>query len=129
VLAAQPSQQRLALPAEQWDWCVEVSRTIVARIEKAGYEVNGNLADLMPGLALTADLHCPSEAEVATAGVEAIASMLEDRYQRTRRSRRQRAAELVTSQRHTPPPGGNGARGMTGRIRASAGRLARRVRG
>lgn len=125
VLAEQEPRQRLVLPGPRRDWCLAVSEETVKRIEQAGYDVNGDLSDLIPAFAEGDALHRPREAEVAAAGVEAIASMLDDRHRRVQRSRRQVSAPVPTQR---PGPHLHGSRGVTDRIRASAARLARRVR-
>jgi hypothetical protein len=127
VLAEQQPRQRLTLPGPRWDWCVGASKEIVARIEDAGFAVHGNLTDLMPVPTATVGLHRPSQADVAAAGVEAIASMLDDRHRRVQRWRRDRVAATAAPTVHQPPAR-HQPRGVARRLRASAGRLARRIR-
>ncbi|MGZ6796564.1 MAG: hypothetical protein ACXVEU_12970 [Nocardioidaceae bacterium] len=111
VLAQQPVKQRLALPPERWDWCRAVSREIVEQIEQAGYDVVGDLADLIPQQPRTVGaLHTPSDADVAAVAVEAIVSMLDERNQ-------SRRGAAIPSQR------------TVARLRESASRVARRWRG
>ena len=111
VLAEQPAKQRLVLPPERWDWCRAVSREIVERIEQAGYDVVGDLSDLIPAEPHADEpMHTPSNADVADAAIEAIISMLEERNQSTR-------GAAIPSQR------------TVARFRESASRVARRWRG
>lgn len=127
VLAEQQPRQRLVLPEARWNWCVGVSKEIVTRIHEAGFEVSGDLADLMPAPTATAGLHRPTQADVAAAGVEAIASMLDDRHRRSQRSRQDRAAALAPSAVQQQSIGHQQG-GVARRLRASAGRLAKRIR-
>lgn len=118
VLAKQQVAQRLVLPPERWEWCHEASREIVERIERAGYDVAGDLSDLVPTHIPAAEsLDEPSNAEVAAVAVEAIASMLDERHRRMRRpvGRRQ--------------PGPSIGRAVKGRFGEPARRAARKLRG
>jgi len=120
VLAQQQPHQRLVLPAEHWEWCRTTSKAIVERLERAGYDVVGNLSDLVPGdTPDTAAPHGPSDTEVAAAAVEAIAWILDDRYQR-RQAGRQEAPREAAAKR--------GQAGAASRFRMSAQRIARRLR-
>ena len=87
VLAQQPARRRLGLPLEHWDWAVRESKELVVRLERAGYRVHGDLADLVP---ISDASHCPrrpAPVEVTEAGVTAIAAMLAEPSQRDAVSR------------------------------------------
>ncbi|MGA8848156.1 MAG: hypothetical protein WB471_16195 [Nocardioides sp.] len=79
VLAEQ-SGQRLVLPATEQSWCTEVSRDQATRIAAAGYDVVGDVADLMPVWAqspvpdLTAE-----DSRLLEVSLEAMADMLVQR--------------------------------------------------
>jgi hypothetical protein len=126
VLAPQVPRQRLGLPREHWDWCVGAAKEMVVRIEQAGYAVHGDLADLIPASEPPEGPHRPSEADVAAAGVAALASMLEDRHQREAVPRRHPAAGTPTLPRLRSEH--RSTRGVPGRFRASVGGLVRKIR-
>lgn len=80
VLAAQPGQ-RLVLPAELRAWCTDVSRDQAARLSAAGYDVVGDVDDLLPvwpddaAPAPTAD-----DARLLEVALEATAALLVQRH-------------------------------------------------
>lgn len=118
VLARQERSHRLVLPPERWEWCRAVSLEVVERIERAGYEVVGDLADLVPGPPPAGQVLEPSEADVTAAAVEAIASMLHDEH------RRRRAAAAVPGRASRSV-----GHGVIGRFGQPARRVARKLRG
>jgi len=76
VLAAQGGTPP-TLPRERHEWCVRLSRDIVAELRRRGYDVVGDLAELIPtGEASSAEV---TEAAVAAAAARAMADMLEQR--------------------------------------------------
>ncbi len=80
VLTRQPSVQRLVLPPEHGEWARATTARMTARIEQAGYDVVGDLRDLVPREEpLAQSLHAPTDAEVAAAAVEALAAVLDAR--------------------------------------------------
>jgi len=87
VLAAQIGPP-LKLPARYAERCVELSRRMIDEIRAEGYDVVGDLADLEPtvfgdptGPAGELDADDANDATVAEAGVQAIATLLDQRYQ------------------------------------------------
>ena len=78
TLSRRSSSPRLALPPHLYAWAQEVSRTWVEDIEKQGYDVVGDLADLVgpPPAETWADPDRPDEGEVASAAVDAVKALL-----------------------------------------------------
>ncbi|MFI0372750.1 hypothetical protein ACH35V_33225 [Actinomadura sp. 1N219] len=84
VLAARPSPVRIELPAEHVPWAAERAVEMAEDLRAAGYNVVGDLYELMPtaasGPALgTVPAHPPDEprwAEMADVGVDAISALL-----------------------------------------------------
>ncbi len=83
VLTAQQGTQ-LRLPGHLAQWSSDASRDIVDRLRRSGYDVIGDLADLLPvptpdgdPVTVTVD-----DGDVAKAGVEALATMLQKQYER-----------------------------------------------
>lgn len=76
VLGTQ-ERRRIRVPEEFRAWCEEVTERQVAELESAGYQVVGSLKDLnCPESAFGAGDGEPTEHEVATASVSALATML-----------------------------------------------------
>jgi hypothetical protein len=76
-----PQQGRPArTPRHLADWCAEFSEALVSRLEEGGYDVVGDLDELLPDESAFADgpQHV-SDAEVAAAAAEALASILDER--------------------------------------------------
>jgi hypothetical protein len=95
TLATRPSA-RLTLPPDDHAWVAPLQASWVDTIRERGYDVVGDLADLVgtvPG-AFTDPDH-PDEAEVADAAIEAITALLVEnaRLVRTERDLHQRLAE------------------------------------
>ncbi len=90
VLAEQAPRQKLRLPVRHADWCIAAAKEMVVRIEHAGYAVHGDLDDLIPVIETAHDPHRPSEVEVSSAAVEAIATMLDAQHRGQARTRLRR---------------------------------------
>ena len=79
VLSQQPGE-KLPLPAPVAEWCHAESERIVDRVRAAGYDVVGDLADLVPPPVAGPDVLVePSDAAVAEAAVEALCEVLVQR--------------------------------------------------
>ena len=92
VLAAQEGA-RLRLPDRLSPWCHERAEQIVRRLEAAGYDVVGDLDELLPGAAARgADDEAIEERAVTAAAVDALAAMLDQRHHDLRRLDRLRAS-------------------------------------
>ncbi|MPZ63886.1 MAG: hypothetical protein GEU93_22035 [Propionibacteriales bacterium] len=48
ILASRPDPMRIALPREHYSWVLENSQRIVARLREGGYDVVGDLDELLP---------------------------------------------------------------------------------
>lgn len=77
TLSARTGSPRLALPPAEAEWATSLSRAWVTGLREHGYDVVGDLEDLM-GLAAAewADPDAPDEGLVAEAGVDAIRALL-----------------------------------------------------
>lgn len=80
TLSRRTHSPRLALPPDLHAWAQELSRTWAAEVERRGYDVVGDLGDLIGGAAVTeyADPDRPRERQVASAAVDAITALLLD---------------------------------------------------
>ena len=80
TLSRRTQSPRLALPPDLHPWVQELSATWIAEIERRGYDVIGDLGDLVgaPPVADYADPDHPRERQVASAGVDAITALLLD---------------------------------------------------
>jgi len=77
TLSRGQTSARLSVPPEVFAWAEELSLTWVAEIAKRGYDVVGDLDDLVPVAALPwADPDHPDESEVAAAGVKGLTAMV-----------------------------------------------------
>ncbi|MEO5854412.1 MAG: hypothetical protein ABIQ15_18040 [Nocardioides sp.] len=78
TLSRRTSSPRLRLPPEVHPWAVELERSWVAEVERRGYDVVGDVADLVgaPPDGAYADPDAPSERAVAGAAVDAIKALL-----------------------------------------------------
>ncbi|WP_241901522.1 hypothetical protein [Nocardioides houyundeii] len=78
TLSRRRRSDRLRLPPTLHAWAQEVSATWIAEIEDRGYDVVGDLADLVgaPASDSWSDPDRPEEAEVADAAVDAIGALL-----------------------------------------------------
>jgi hypothetical protein len=111
ILAQQPGEA-IRVPAEHRSWVREVSQRHVDHLASGGYDVVGDLADLLPSdAAFGPDGAGPSEAEVSRVATTALAVVVADEMDRRRAARAARGA-----------PGGPVAR------RSGPVRVAQRVR-
>lgn len=80
TLSRRTGSPRLALPPAATDWAMEQSARWVAELRSRGYDVVGDLDDLLgtPPEEPVADPDHPRPRHVARAGVDAIAVLLED---------------------------------------------------
>lgn len=78
TLSRRTRSPRLALPPDVHPWTQEITRSWVADIEERGYDVVGDLHDLMgaPPVTQYADPDHPAEKQVAAAAVDAIKALL-----------------------------------------------------
>jgi hypothetical protein len=78
VLALRPGAVPLGLPAEDADWVLQKSKEMVQALREAGYQVAGDLDDLLPSTGGPEPRH-PDEvtdAEVRDAAIYAVAGLL-----------------------------------------------------
>ena len=80
TLSRRTQSPRLALPPDVHPWVQALSESWVEEIRRRGYDVVGELGDLVgaPPVAEYADPDRPSERQVAAAGVDAIKALLLD---------------------------------------------------
>ena len=80
TLSRRTGSPRLALPPDLHPWVQELSASWIAEVEERGYDVIGDLGDLVgaPPVAEYADPDRPRERQVAAAGVDAITALLLD---------------------------------------------------
>jgi hypothetical protein len=78
TLSKRTTTPRLALPPDQHPWVQDLSRAWAAELAERGYDVVGDLADLIGAPPTTdyVDPDRPRERVVASAGVEAIRALL-----------------------------------------------------
>jgi len=95
TLSRRSSSPRLALPPQVHPWAQDLAAAWSAEVEERGYDVVGDLADLVgaPLPATWADPDHPREKQVAGAAVDAIAALLQDNA-RLRHTEARLAAEL-----------------------------------
>jgi len=95
TLSRRTRSPRLALPPDVHPWAQDLAATWVAEIDQRGYDVVGDLADLVgaPAPAQFADPDHPSEKQVAGAAVDAIKALLLENA-RLRQSEERLAGEL-----------------------------------
>ncbi len=80
TLSRRTRSPRLALPPDLHPWVQELSASWIAEIEARGYDVVGDLGDLVgaPPVSEYADPDRPRERQVASAAVDAITALLLD---------------------------------------------------
>ena len=80
TLSRRTASPRLALPPDLHPWVQELSASWIAEVEARGYDVIGDLGDLVgaPPVAEYADPDRPRERQVAAAAVDAITALLLD---------------------------------------------------
>ncbi len=78
TLSQRTGSPRLGLPEDVHAWAATLSATWIEALATRGYDVVGDLAELMPDPSPEgfSDPDAPAEAEVADAGTEAIATLL-----------------------------------------------------
>jgi hypothetical protein len=123
-LAGQPRGGRLVLPADRDAWAKEHAEALVAGLRDSGYDLIGDLGELLPGPSAepaARPAEQPAE-QVLDAAVRAAAALVANQYQR------QYAAAKPKPQ---PQPEQGGHRGLAGLVEsavASSPRLKRTVR-
>jgi hypothetical protein len=80
TLSRRTRSPRLALPPDMHPWVQETSQSWITEIERRGYDVVGDLGDLVgaPPVSEYADPDRPRERQVAAAAVDAITALLLD---------------------------------------------------
>lgn len=125
ILAGRDKRRRLTIPEDVHQWAVEHSRGTIGQLGQAGYDIRGDLEDLVPpARADRRDEPQPVDAdEMLAAATETIAELVV----RLRRSRRQtrNARERVRKLSGTGIYRGRGS--VLRRLRRKARRLVRRV--
>lgn len=78
VLAARPGKLPLRLPAEQHEWVTQRARRMCAELAAAGYDVVGDLDDLVPSPPEAPARHPDraTDAELVDAAVHALAALI-----------------------------------------------------
>ncbi len=96
TLSRRTGSPRLALPPDLHPWVQQLSADWIAEIERRGYDVVGDLGDLVgaPPVSDYADPDRPRERQVASAGVDAITALLLDNA-RLRHDEERLQAELA----------------------------------
>jgi hypothetical protein len=75
-LSTDRQSARLSVPPDVWEWAADLSRRWVAELALRGYDVVGDLDDLLPTEALPyADPDDPGDAEFGDAAVRALTAM------------------------------------------------------
>jgi hypothetical protein len=79
-LSGIPDATRLSVPPETWKWAADLSRLWVAELAMRGYDVVGDLDELLPAEPPIPFVNPdqPDEATVADAGVRALAAMVQE---------------------------------------------------
>lgn len=104
---------KIQMPASRLPWCLEVADHVIDSVERGGYAVIGDLADLRPAASSFAVDDSPLPADdVTQVAAQALADMLVDRM-----NGRERRAQSAAA---------NGRSSGAGRVRAA---LSRRLRG
>lgn len=101
ILSQRTGSPRLALPPDLHPWVTSLSETWIEEIGRRGYDVVGDLADLLPGPPAEryADPDHPRERQVADAAIDAIKVLLLETA-RLRREEEQLRAALEHAERH-----------------------------
>ena len=100
VLATRPGSVPLRLPAEDQDWVAQKSKEMVQSLRESGYDVTGDLDDLLPASGGPEARHPDdvTDGEVLDAAIYAVAGLvheLEAQRQRAEDERARLAATLV----------------------------------
>jgi hypothetical protein len=113
------SGRRIAVPEEYAEWCRAVSEKYASHL-RTGYDVAGDPDDLLPSpSAFGAESNVPTDAELVSAGTEALAAMLTDRLELRRDQQRLRAGRQGRRQ------GRAGRRSIPARLRRRLRRVVR----
>jgi hypothetical protein len=96
TLSRRTRSPRLALPPDLHPWVQQLSADWIAELQRRGYDVVGDLGDLVgaPPVTEYADPDRPRERQVASAGVDAITALLLDNA-RLRHEEERLQAELA----------------------------------
>jgi hypothetical protein len=125
VLARRPAGDRVQLPSKRRQWARERGDALVAGLQKSGYDVVGDLAELrpLPARSPRARPHEVTDKQLFDAAVNSLAAVLVDEYRRVEDGR-------FTLDASTPRHGRTVAR-LRGRASRMSGwsRLRRRLDG
>lgn len=83
VLSHRTATDRLVLPPERLPWASDEARRLIAGLRSGGYDVVGDLGDLLPREVSGTDRVQPSDAELLSAAVVSAAELVRDQYRRT----------------------------------------------
>ena len=109
TLSRRTRSPRLALPPDVHPWTQEVTASWIAEIERRGYDVVGDLHDLLgaPPVEQYADPDNPTEKQVAAAAVDAIKALLLEgarlRHNEERLERELRETQLLLEKSYLRP--------------------------
>ncbi len=96
------STDRIGLPQDMYDWAVDWSRSAIASLREAGYDVVGDLDELMPGpRAVGPDPDTVSGDERAAAAVAGMVALMKELASQQQPNRVTRA--LQYARRRLPP--------------------------
>jgi hypothetical protein len=115
ALAARPADTRLVLPAEREGWAKEQAEALVAGLRESGYDVIGDLDELLP----RPPVLCPPSHPYASPASQPAELVLDAAVDA--------AAALVVNQYHKaypaakPERGQAGQRGLVSRVESTAG--------
>ncbi len=98
-LSLRTGSARLTLPPDMHPWVSDLTGAWIAEIERRGYDVVGDLADLVgaPPVAVYADPDHPAERDVSAAAIDAIRALLLETV-RLREAEARARAELRDTQ-------------------------------
>ena len=119
-LAGRPRGARLVLPADRDTWAKEHAEVLVAGLRDRGYDLIGDLGELLPG-PVTEPAASPADQpaeQVLDAAVRAAAALVANQYQR----------EYAAAKPPQEPGGHRGLAGLVESAVASSPRLKRTVR-
>jgi len=94
VLAGRPTSGRLVLPADRGPWAEKYTEEVISGIERAGYDVVGDLAELRP-LPVAGKTTHPADAtaeQMLDAAVTSIVALVERQYRKTQHQHRRKRA-------------------------------------
>jgi hypothetical protein len=98
VLANRPGAVPLRLPAEDQDWVLQKSKEMVQSLRDSGYDVTGDLDDLLPATGGTEARHPDdvSDGEVLDAAIYAVAGLVHELEAQRERGDEERARLVAT---------------------------------